>query len=243
MVIQLASDAPFLLKALTTTTLWLHIGGATLGMLFGSAALLVRKGRTAHRVTGTVFFGAMLAMAGVGAIAAPLVPVPDPVSSLAGAFTLYLVVTGWAAVKRPANGSVGFELGALAYILAVIAAGLLIARAGAASPSGQIGGQPYLIAVGLSSVAALGAILDLTVIWRRGIAGAQRIARHLWRMCLALFVALGSFAGQPKAQPEFLRGSPWLMAPALLVLVAMIYWLVRTLARRRPTAMTMEAAR
>jgi hypothetical protein len=46
-------------------------------------------------------------------------------------------------------------------------------------------------------------------------------------MCAALAIAWGSFAGQPKAQPEALRGSPWLILPALMVLAAMVFWLAR----------------
>lgn len=58
--------------------------------------------------------------------------------------------------------------------------------------------------------------------------GTQRIMRHLWRMCFALFVATGSFfLGQAKFIPKPIRIGPVLTTMAVLPLLAMIYWLVR----------------
>lgn len=54
-----------------------------------------------------------------------------------------------------------------------------------------------------------------------------RLARHLWRMCLALFIAAGSFfVGQADEIPQALRG-PHLMVPPLAALALMAFWLVR----------------
>jgi hypothetical protein len=99
-----------------------------------------------------------------------------------------------------------------------------------------VDGLPYGIALVFGAVAALAAWLDLRVIRKGGLAGPPRIARHLWRMCLALFIAAGSFAGQPRAQPEAIRGASWLFLPALAVLVLMAFWLVRIRLVRRPAA-------
>ncbi len=63
---------------------------------------------------------------------------------------------------------------------------------------------------------------------RDGIVGAPRVARHLWRMCFALFIAAGSlFLGQQKVFPASWRGSPILRAPPLLTLILMVFWIVR----------------
>ena len=60
-----------------------------------------------------------------------------------------------------------------------------------------------------------------------GICGGQRIARHLWRMLLGLFVASGSFfLGKQADMPAFVRGSPVLIALAFAPLVLMVFWLV-----------------
>jgi hypothetical protein len=66
------------------------------------------------------------------------------------------------------------------------------------------------------------------VVRRGGIAGAPRIARHIWRMCVALLIAsLSFFLGPQKVMPLFMRGSPLLFIPEITVLVLMIFWLFR----------------
>jgi hypothetical protein len=69
-----------------------------------------------------------------------------------------------------------------------------------------MGGIPGYI---LGSVATLAALLDVSVIARRGLAGRQRIARRLWRMLLGFFVAAGSFfPGQIHLFPELIQKRP-----------------------------------
>jgi len=75
----------------------------------------------------------------------------------------------------------------------------------------------------------LAAIGDFSVILRRGIAGAQRIARHLWRLCFGLFIAVGSFAAQGAKIPPPGVGAKVLLASMLVVVAVMLYWLVRVL--------------
>ena len=66
-----------------------------------------------------------------------------------------------------------------------------------------------------------------------GLRGARRLARHLWRMCFALFIAAASFfLGQADEFPEPLRIPALLALPVLAVLLAMLYWLWRVRIRR-----------
>lgn len=67
----------------------------------------------------------------------------------------------------------------------------------------------------------------------RGIQGPRRIARHLWRMCFAMWVAAASFFwGPPDRVPEVIR-IPALQAIAVLLpIVAMLYWLWRVRVRQ-----------
>ena len=52
---------------------------------------------------------------------------------------------------------------------------------------------PVLIAMySVTAVLAIAALGDARVAIAGGIAGAARIARHLWRMCLGLTIAVGS---------------------------------------------------
>src|SRR5262249_60362544 len=60
-------NAPLLIRAAADAVLWTHIGGGSAGIASGFVAVLARKGGWWHRKAGTVFFGSMLLMAGVGA--------------------------------------------------------------------------------------------------------------------------------------------------------------------------------
>jgi hypothetical protein len=63
---------------------------------------------------------------------------------------------------------------------------------------------------------------------RNGISGTQRIARHLWRMCFALFIAAASiFLARQQIFPAFLRKTGALFLLSFLPLILMIFWLVR----------------
>jgi hypothetical protein len=84
-----------------------------------------------------------------------------------------------------------------------------------------------------AAVGALGVVGDARLLGHGRLEGPRRTARHLWRLCAALAIAWGSFAGQPKAVPEPLRGSPLTLLPMLAVLVLMTVWLVRLRPRRR----------
>ena len=68
-----------------------------------------------------------------------------------------------------------------------------------------------------------------------GLRGAARLRRHLWRMCVALFIATGSFfLGQAKVFSPAIRESGLLPVPVFVVLAVMVYWLWRVRARRTP---------
>jgi hypothetical protein len=77
-------------------------------------------------------------------------------------------------------------------------------------------------------VVLLAAAGDVRMLARGGISGVQRLLRHLWRMCFALFFATGSFfLGQQQVFPAFLRASNILLVPAFLPLLLLVFWLVR----------------
>jgi uncharacterized membrane protein len=235
MIVQLAPDAPLLLKAAAATVLYAHIGGASLGLASGTVAVLAPKGARVHRAAGNVFFVAMLTMSAAAAVSGPFIP--DRITATMGVFTFYLTATAWLAVRRPPERTGRLEVAAMVLALGVVAAYAWLTWIGTRSPGGLVDGeQSYVLAIVVGAVAALAASLDLRVIRRGGLTGAPRIARHLWRMCLALFIVWGSFAGQPKAQPEALRGEPVLMLPAFAALGLMVFWLIRVRLPRRNAA-------
>lgn len=222
MNLQAPPGAPLWMHVGAAALLFAHIGGGTVAMASGTAALVTRKGGRLHRLAGDAFFAGMLALTGAAAVTAPFLEARWT-NTMMALFTCYLVATGWMAVmRRP--GQVGrFETVAMA------GAACLVATAIWAGVSGMgVGDQTFGAVYLFTGVTALGAICDLIVIRRGGVSGPSRIARHLWRMCAALAIALGSFfLGQQKFLPEFMRGSPWMAAPALATLALMAFWLVR----------------
>ncbi|HEY2071211.1 MAG TPA: hypothetical protein VGG48_16765 [Rhizomicrobium sp.] len=225
-ILPISPDAPLLVRAAAETVLVAHIAGGTGGIISGTVALLSRKGERLHRAAGTVFFVSMLVMSGIGAVVAPFFP--DRVSAMAGAFTFYLVLTGWITVRRQ-EGRIGvFEKTAFAFALAIAATDFELWRMAMATPSHTLDDSPPQAFYVIGLLVALAATTDLKVILRGGISGAQRIARHLWRLSAALFIAAGSFfLGQQPVMPKFIQGSPLLFVPEIAIIALLLFWLVR----------------
>lgn len=218
-----------MLSAIFHSAVAVHVLGGGVGITSGFAALATRKGGVAHRRIGTVFFVAMLAMAGVAAVLATLEM--QRVNALAGLFTLYLIGTAWAVVRQPPLTLSRFERWAPAgaALIGLVALGFGLQ---AASPAGLRDGDPTSgnapdIYFAIAVLSTLALALDLRVLRRGGVTGPARTARHLWRMCLALFVAAGSFFfGQADEIPQALRG-PHLALPPLAALLALAFWMAK----------------
>lgn len=232
MVLELSADTPAPVVAAAAVVLALHITAAGVGLVSGALALVYRKGSALHRRAGDWFVASMLVMAGIGTAVAPFLPQRG--SAVGGAFTLYLVVTGWMTMRRK-PGSIGrFETFALLYVAGVVAADLFFGWQAASNPSGELDGIPAAPHFIFAAVAAIAGFGDLRVIRHGGISGVQRFARHLWRMCVALFIAtLSFFLGQQQVFPEALQGSPLLFIPELALLAVLVYWLIRIRVGRR----------
>lgn len=208
--LQAPPGSPWWLQAGAAALLFAHIAGGSLALVAGAVALALRKGSRRHALAGTLFFAAMLAMAAIGALVSPLLVAPpgDPrwFDSLAGCFTLYLVATGWATVRRRPGTTGRFEVFAALYACVAATAAIGFAVQAAGRPGGTLAGygpEGYGI---FAALFALAACLDLSAIRRGGVAGIPRLARHLWRMCAALFIAAGSFFfGQQQVMPDFVQ--------------------------------------
>jgi len=210
----------------------LHAGAGAIGLVAGAAALLSHKGGPLHRLAGTVFFAAMV-FAALSAVALAFLE-GDMTLVVAGALTAYFIATSWATVKQPERTTGWFEIGACLFAVAGSAAASYYAYQSVRDGTALLGGVPFY---GFSAVAALCALLDVSVIMRRGLAGRQRIARHLWRMCLGFFIAVGSFfPGQDQFFPDWLMNTEpviLLFIPAFSVIAAMLFWLGVVLFTRR----------
>lgn len=211
----------------TSPLVFFHIWAALIGISFGSAALFFRKGSRLHRMSGNVFFISMLTMSASAAYMAAFVK-PVTMNVVVGVLTFYLVATAWLTVRRK-EGEIGrLEFGLVLVALADGAAALIFGGEAALSATGLKNGAPAVAYFVAGSVALLYAGADVRMLIRGGVAGARRIARHLWRMCFALLIATASlFLGQPRLFPESIRGTPVLFAPVIVVIVLMIYWLIR----------------
>lgn len=201
-----------------------HIVAGTLGMLSGFVAVFLRKGSRQHGVAGRTFVVSMLILSASGFWLAIMKSQPGNV--FGGALTFYLVTTAWLAARRQ-DGQPGIlDWGALLIVLVIsvftVSWGVEAVRTG--SKYGYPPG-PYFL---LGTVAVLATTGDIRMLQRKGISGTQRIARHLWRMCFALFVAAGSiFLARQHLFPALMRKTGMLVFLSVLPLILMIYWLLR----------------
>ncbi len=204
-----------------------HISMATLALLSGAAALTFRKGSPLHRQSGNVFFVSMLIMSGTATyISIFITPVASNI--MGGLMALYLTSTAWLTVWRRPRQTGRLEIGAALLGLVTAIAGITFGLEAASSPNGIMDDFPATGYFIFGSVALLGTVLDVRVIARGGLTGTARITRHLSRMCLAMFMATGSFfLGQAKLFPAEVRESGVLPIPAFLPLALLIYWLIR----------------
>jgi hypothetical protein len=141
----------------------------------------------------------------------------------AGLLTAYLVITALLTVRPPSPGSRRAERGAM---LAAFALGL--ASIAAALVSGGTGNAGFVFPLLMFGALALSAgVGDRRMLRAGGLQGTPRLKRHLWRMCVALFIAAASFfLGPVRRIPEALR-IPALRLIPLVVLVTMAFWLWR----------------
>jgi hypothetical protein len=212
----------------------IHVAAGGAAILSGFAAVAASKGSRPHRLAGNVFFVSMLTMAGFAAVMALLAM--QRANTLAAVFTLYLVGTAWTVVRNRPQTVGRFEafapLAALAVVVFGFDLGVQASTVGIQDGDPSSGDSPGIYFM-FATIAALAGAMDLRMLRRGGLAGADRLSRHLWRMCLALFVAAGSFfLGQADEIPARFRGAH-LSIPPLAALAALAFWMVRVRIRPR----------
>ncbi|MDZ4812791.1 MAG: hypothetical protein SGI99_09300 [Pseudomonadota bacterium] len=211
----------------------LHILAGVLALISGAVAMTATKGGKLHRRSGRVFVIAMLAMASIAVLMAGVLR-PDRVNLIAGSLTFYLVSTGMLTVRRPAEKARRLMTGFMLLALAGGAHALTLGFEALNSAAGTMQGIPPQPLFMFAVVGLLGGLLDARLLWAGSIQGAHRLARHLWRMSFAMWIATASFfLGQAKFFPEPIRKSGLLAVPVLLVLVFLLFWMVRVLIKRR----------
>jgi uncharacterized membrane protein len=206
----------------------IHIAAGGLALVLGALALLVQKGGTIHRGSGLLFVYASLVMGISGAILGNVG---------GGLMTVYFVITALTTVRPVSPWIRRINLAALAVAAALAFLDILGGVKAFNSPGRSLNGVPFVMLFFIAAVMILAAIGDVRIM-RFGVPrGGPRLARHLWRMCFALFIAAGSFFSirerVAKILPESFTTAPMRMLPILLVFGAMFYWLWRV-RRRRP---------
>jgi hypothetical protein len=159
----------------------LHIIAGLTGIVSGFVALYNLKGAKLHRKSGMVFVYAMLVVAITGTVMGALLS--EMAAVIPGVLAFYLVITALLTVQRPALKFRWIGFGAMLVALTLGIASILYGFVAE--------GQPTALYVIFGIVALLAALGDIRIMLAQNIQGVRRIARHLWRMCLALFIAVG----------------------------------------------------
>jgi hypothetical protein len=195
-------------------------------MLAGALAIVFSKGSRGHRLAGNVFVLCMLTVSAIGSYLGYVRSEADNV--LGGIFAFYLVATAWATARRRENEIWTFDWSAPPVALAFAAINLFwgtqVARGRIAVKDQSPAGAYFFF----GTLALFSAAGDLRILFRGGISGRSRLARHIWRMCFGWFIATVSFfLGQQRVFPAWLQGSIALLIPAFLPLVLLVFWLIR----------------
>ncbi|HEY8831786.1 MAG TPA: DUF2306 domain-containing protein [Gemmatimonadaceae bacterium] len=208
------------------TLLPIHIIAGSIAIIAGFISVFAVKGLKVHRKSGMIFVYSMVVLGLTGAVIATVRHQPPNI--IGGSLAFYMVITALLTVRPRDERSRWIDVAVLVIGITVGAAAIKIGLDALNSPTGTMSGVPSFMMFLFAAVALLGALGDVRMIRADGLQGAQRIARHLWRMCFSLFIASGSFfLGQAKVIPKPIRILPLLAIPAMLPLVLLFYWLVR----------------
>lgn len=219
----------------------IHIAAGGLAIVLGAVALSVKKGGTIHRRSGLLFVYAMLVMGTSASILGLRKGGLTDGNVMGGLLTLYFVGTALTTVRPVSRWTRVINLVALTVAgtlaLFLIAEGVKMSKLPGLAPDGVPFRTIGVTSVILASVPLLAAVGDVRIVRSGRPRGGPRLARHLWRMCFALFIAAGSFFSTrervAKILPEPFTTGPMRALPILLLFGAMFYWLWRV--RRRGT--------
>lgn len=215
--------------------LWIHIASGLVALGAGAVAVAVRKGGARHGAAGRWFFVSMLVLGLTASLLSPFKNPPD--SPLGGIVVCYFVGTAWAAARRREDAG-WFEKTACAVGL-VLAFALLSAAFQEMAAPGTYPAMKAKAAIFLGGVCLLAGLGDLRLLFRRSLPEGQRVARHLWRMCFAFFIATGSFfLGQQHLLPRFPGKASLMLTLAVAPLALLVFWLARLRWQRLPARPT-----
>ncbi len=227
------------MNALLNALLPLHVAAGGVALILGAVALLVRKGGTVHRRSGLLFVYVMVVM---GATASMLAYRESPTNTnvYAVLMTGYFVGTGLTTVRPVSPWTRRMDVAALTVVVGLAIGTMVGGFKAFNSPGLSPGGVPFrtigVMSFVLATAMMMAAAGDVRILRFGALRGGPRVARHLWRMCFALFIAAGSFfsirARVAAILPEPFTTLPMRALPILLLFGAMFYWLWRVRGRR-----------
>jgi uncharacterized membrane protein len=231
--------------ATSTGLVWLmlaiHVLGGIIALSAGFVAVVAPKGGRRHRTFGLVFVVSMFVMA---AFATAIGAYEMKMTGVGGVLTAYLVFTGLTTVRPVANLGRPHQIALMVLACLIALFELSVGAIAIGRPRGMINGVPAGMILFIGTIALLAAIGDWRMLRAGGIKGARRLARHLWRMCFALFIASGSFfLGQMKFVPEPVRALPLMMALGVAPLVVLLYWMWRIRLRQSLRGLIVNSTR
>lgn len=219
--------------------LTIHVVAGGLAMVLGYVALFAKKGGTVHRKGGLLFVYAMLVM-GITASILEFLQSAAATNIVAALLSIYFVGTALTTVRPPSRWTRAINVAALSVALGLAIVAILGGIQKVNNPGLSPGGVPFrtigVMSFILATVLILAAAGDLRIMWSGLPRGGQRLARHLWRMCFAMFIAAGSFFSirerVAKVLPEPFTSGPMRALPILVLFGVMFYWLWRVRRRR-----------
>jgi hypothetical protein len=218
-----------------------HFAAGLVSIVSGTVALSVAKGSPLHKRSGMVFTWGMIVLgltaAGIGMYE------NRPGQVFAGLIAAYMVFTAMTTVKPLAGIGQRVNVVLMVAAFAYAVAGLYDGVTEWLDPTIKVVGRPRVVPpLVFGTVILLAAIGDLRMIRAGGLRGSRRLARHLWRMCFALFIATGSFfLGQMKFIPEPVRILPVLLVLGFAPVVFLFYWMWRVRIRGRLSGIILGA--
>jgi|ERR1044071_1933926 uncharacterized membrane protein len=214
----------------------IHVCSAVIGIIAGYVSVVLRKGSSMHRIAGNIFTVSMLCMGSTGAYMAVFLK-PNVGNFAGGMMMVYLVSTGWMAGRRREARVNAFDVGAFALAIAIGAGYLNWGIQAKLSPKGSYDGYPATMFFIFGSLTLLFAASDVRMLLRRGVSGASRLGRHLWRMSFTLlFATLSAYPGNKTRLFSQVPQTGLLYLPHILLAVSTVYWLIRIRVRRRRAA-------
>jgi len=144
-----------------------------------------------------------------------------------GFLTIYLVTTAWLTARGRNQKTSKLDWAATLVPVGIGVSILINGIQRVTDPGTFHDGVPAAMNFFMATVVLLAGAGDVRMLVR-GLSTTQRIARHLWRMCFALFIASGSiFLARPHLFPKFLQETNILLLLGVLPLILLVFWIIR----------------